>query len=242
MTPEINVLVVDNKEYLDHITTILNKEFHIKEIIHCDNSKDAMAVIDSDKHLGFIFADWELSGSKFIDAVRADRENHHTPLVIMAENDSDAVIGNAMRHGASTHIGKPFLEQALVTRIHRITSMQERRLMRRLHPDVAYDLNIDTGSGESATVKLVDISLHCCLTRAAIELTRELQIFETYRARMDIEGYHFEFNCQLHRIESDPNSPPPVSTVLFQFVFTELTDETSQKLAQLMDEFDSRWQ
>ncbi|HEB97100.1 MAG TPA: response regulator [Sedimenticola thiotaurini] len=241
MKHEPIVLIVDSKEFFDAMVPPLSRELGTTHLIHCDNRKAAMDVIESDVKLDLIFADWELAGPEFIDAVRRDPENRYTPLVVTTGRESDTMIAQAMRLGANDHIGKPFLEKGLLNVVRRVTHRQERRRQRRLHPDREYRVQLERTDAPTLTLRLKDFSLECVQTTGRRELCRDICIGDSGRLQLEIEDYRILLDARLIRIEEDPTPDAPGDAVLLTFRLTESHEQRSTKLAELLDEYADRW-
>jgi len=236
MKHEPIVLIVDSKEIFDAMAAPLGRELGTRHLLHCDNLKAAMDVIQSDTRLDLIFADWELAGPGFIDAVRRDQENRYTPLIITSNKDTDTVIAMAMRQGATDHISKPFLEKGLLHVVRRVTHQQERRRHRRRHPEHDYPVDIERPSGDHLQLKLVDFSLECIQTQGQRKLCRELCIGDTSTIHLDIDDDQISLAARLVRVEENPDSSTSDDTVLLTFRLTEDHEQRTKKLAELLDE------
>lgn len=241
MKHEPIVLIVDSREVFDAMAQPLGRELGTTHLIHCDNLKAAMEVIHSDVKLDLIFADWELAGPAFIDAVRKDPENRYTPLVITSSKDTDTMIAQAMRLGATDHIGKPFLEKGLINVVRQITHQRERRRHRRLHPDRDYLVDIERPDGSHLELNLVDFSLECIQTRGPRALCREMCIGDACRIHLHIDDYRLTLDARLVRVEEDPNKAASEDAVLLTFQLTESHQQRTEKLAELLDEYAARW-
>jgi len=241
MQHEPIILILDSRDIFDAMSPILSRELGTTHLIHCDNLKAALGVIESDTRVDLILADWDLGGTEFIDAVRHDKETRYTPLIITSNHDGDSMIAMAMRQGASDHLAKPFLEKGLLNVVRRVTKMQERRRKRRLHPDHNIQLRIDLERGGSIQVQLVDFSLECCQTRGNIDLCNQFTIGDDCLIHLHIDAYRIDLAARLIRVEEDPGRDAAPGDVLFTFRFTEQHEERMEKLKQLLDEYDARW-
>ncbi len=241
MKHEPTVLIVDSREIFDAMTGPLSRELGTTHLIHCDNLKAALDVIESDVKLDLIFADWELAGPEFIDAVRHDPENRYTPLVVMSNRESDTLIAQAIRLGANDHIGKPFLEKGLLHVVRRVTHRQERRRQRRLHPDGDYRVTVERPGRDDLVLHLVDFSLECIQTQAKRGLCRHICVGDDGRIHLDIGDYHIALDARLIRVEEDPDPTAPDDSVLLTFRLTENHEQRTEKLADLLDEYADRW-
>ncbi len=241
MKHEPIVLIVDSKEIFDAMKSPLSRELGTHRLIHCDNLQAAMEIIQSDTRLDLIFADWELAGPGFIDAVRKDPENRYTPLIITSNKDTDTVIAMAMRQGATDHISKPFLEKGLLHVVRRVTHQQERRRHRRLHPDHDYLVDIERPGAPNLQLRLMDFSLECVQTQGRKTLCRDIGIGDSCILHLHIDRYRIALDARLVRVEEDPNPEAPDDALLLTFRLTEDHEQRTRKLAELLDEYAARW-
>lgn len=241
MRREPVVLIVDTEEIFHEMAPILERELVTTQVLHCDNSCDALKIIESDIVIDFIFSDWKVGGAGFIEAVRNNHAHHHTPLVMMSFVDSDEIIATAMRLGATAHMAKPFLEKGLVNKIQQLTKKQERRRLRRLHPDKHYTVDIECKNAGPIQVELVDFSVGCCLTRAPIALAGMAIVGQQGLMHLRIEQYFIDIEAVLFRIEEDTSSSTPGNSILMTFRITDQRDEQISELRELVDEYGHKW-
>ena len=235
------ILIVDSKEIFEEMEPVLMKELGNGEVIHCENQCDAEKLINSDKHIDFIFADWDIGGAGLIKTVRSSHEHHHTPVVLMSFLDSDEIIAAGMRLGATAHMAKPFLEKGLINKLRQLSKAQERRRMRRLHPDKDYTVRVDCKNAGAIEVELIDFSAGCCLTRAPATLAGKAIVGQQGLMHLVIEEYNIDLEVVLFRIEEDTKSPSPEDTILMTFRISDQNEEQTEMLKELVDEYGGKW-
>ncbi|QEP42194.1 response regulator [Ectothiorhodospiraceae bacterium BW-2] len=245
------ILIIDSKRVFEQMAPVISRELNTTHIWHRETLAEAMEIIDGDAWLDLIFADWGRTGTKLVDAIRSDAENHHTPLVVMTSIDSTDKIKTAVKHGATAILSKPFLNKGLSNVIHQIVASQERRHGRRLHPDQQVTLDVVQGNGSKLTMQLHDISLtgiqfinqlkltgSQCLDETAIH--NRLCIGEKVVVKVAIAAYQIDMDAILVRMELDRFTQLDAQ-LLVTYRFTADHDERVDKLERLLDEYAARW-
>lgn len=241
MRHEPVVLVVDNEEVFRLMKPVLSKEMYTPHIIHASDFKAGLDFVNSDQRADIIFADWNSTGPKFIDAVRKDHENHNTPVIMMTSSDNEHVINDALRHGANSHLAKPFLNKAVVNKIREVTSLVERRRKRRIHPDCSYMVNTAIDELLPAQFQLIDFSIQCCLIRVPIEIGNKIRIHQSGTINLNIEEFDVTMDVEIFRIEADMDPSPTRESLLVMFRFTETHEDRLRKMHDMLDELRARW-
>ncbi len=241
MNHEPVVVIVDEKEVFNEMHLPLSRSLNTSHILHCPDMKSAMVMVRSDLRADIIFADWQKTGPEFIDAVRSDKENHHTPIIMMTESDLPQVVNSALQHGANAYLAKPFMEKALLNRVAEVTRMVERRRRRRIHPEKEYSTEVTFGDDVAAKLRLVDFSLDSCLVRAPTSLCQKVCIYQGCSIRMVVEEFDVTLDAELFRVEHDAPLPTERDTVLMMFRFSDDHENRLEKLNDMLDELRARW-
>lgn len=241
MRHEPVVMIVDEQELFDEMRLPLSRALSTSHIIHCPTLECAMEMVRSDLRADIIFADWLMTGSNFIDAVRSDLENHHTPIVMMTDSDLPQVINSAIQHGANAYLAKPFMQKALLNKVAEVTRMVERRRKRRIHPEASYTVGVTLGDASCITLQLIDFSIDSCLVRAPTNLCQQICIYQACHVNMKVEEFDVTMDAELFRVEHDAPLPPDRDTVLMMFRFTDNHDDRLEKLTDMLDELVARW-
>jgi CheY-like chemotaxis protein len=241
MNHEPVVIIVDELEIYNEIRLPLSRALNSSHIMHCPDRESAMEMVRSDLKADLIFAAWEMTGPSFIDEVRKDLENHHTPIVMMTDSDLPQVVSSALQHGANAYLAKPFMEKALLKKVAEVLRMVERRRKKRIHPEKLYPIEITFDNDKTASLQLVDFSLDCCLVRASSQLCSEICIYQECMVRMRVEEFDVSLDADLFRVEHDVPLPPQRDTVLMMFRFTDNHTDRLEKLNDMLDELRARW-
>ncbi len=121
-SPKLNTytfLVIDDSEVMRKIIKRTLRELGVTHIMEAGGSSDAWRVLQ-ESHVDFILCDWNMPGEKGIDLlarVRDDPEYVDTPfLMVSAEARVDNIM-QAIRHGVSNYLTKPFTSELLKRKI-----------------------------------------------------------------------------------------------------------------------------
>lgn len=128
-TSGTRVLVVeDNKEMMDFLTSTLQEEY---SVIEANDGHEALSIL-RDKDVDIIISDIYMPGSDgftLLREVRGDEMLCHIPLILLtAESSLDAKI-KGLEYGANAYIEKPFSVEQLLATIKNI--LKDREIMRR---------------------------------------------------------------------------------------------------------------
>ncbi|MBF0470935.1 MAG: response regulator [Gammaproteobacteria bacterium] len=235
------VLVVDTKEVFDFMKPTLKEKLPGSKLVHIHSHDEAVAFVRSDKMADIIFLDWKMSGSSLIDAVRADLENHNTPLVIMTEATQIGPIRDYFHHHDLYFLNKPFIRIGVSKAIDRVLDSMERRRMERLHPDKEYEITVCFSEECTTTFQLVDISAEGCLLRGSTEYCQQINIYHQAQLTIDIEQYHVVLKGEVKRMCQDVPVPEDKSTMMVMIDFTDTQESHQQKLLELIDDMMFKW-
>lgn len=241
MKGEDLVVVVESREMFEFMAPIIERELSTHRIVHHDDPREAFAFLHD--HAGppvdLIFADWDLVGPEFIQAVRREHDTRYTPLIVLSDSDADEVVAAAMRAGASDHLFKPFLDKGLVHKIQRVTRSRELRRLHRIHP--ATNLQVDVARQGAAPCRLAveDISIGGCRLRAPLPLSRDMAIYDTASLEIPAEAGPIRIEGRLIRIAEDPDNAP--ESVFVTYGFGDLAG-VREALGDLLESLRARWE
>lgn len=233
MKHEQVILIVDSQEIFDEMMPVISSELGTNQIIHVDSLAAAESILESQIRFDIIFVDWQLAGARFVDAIRRDKKNGCTPLIVMSELDTDVVIATATRHGASGFLAKPFLTRGLLAKIRHIVAMQDRRHKLRLHPDHPIKITIGTERAGKIAGELIDISLDYCHIALDYSHRQEMIIGDSAQIQLNIDSSQIDLPSRLIRVEQ--NQEPDVETILMLYKFGDTQEVLEEKLAELLD-------
>ncbi|MDH3354532.1 MAG: response regulator [Chromatiales bacterium] len=239
MKHEPVILIFDSKEIFDEMVPVISKELSTTHILHVDNRAAAESILDSQIKFDIIFVDWQRAGTKFVDAIRSDRKNGCTPLVVMSELDTDVVIATATRHGASAFLAKPFLKKGLISKVGLVVARQDRRRKNRLCPDQPINITFNTERAGKIEGLLIDFSLdyvHICLDKSYAE---SMIIGDKAIIHLYIDSFKFDLESLLVRAERPREAAEENILVLYEF--SDPHEQLVEKLGGMLDEYRSRW-
>lgn len=113
------ILVVDDYQTMVRIIRNLLKQLGFEDVDEASDGSEALAKMRERKY-GLIISDWNMqpmTGYELLKQVRADRDLHATPFIMVtAESKTENVIA-AKRAGVNNYIVKPFNAQTLKAKI-----------------------------------------------------------------------------------------------------------------------------
>ena len=234
-------LVVETQAGFDYIKPMLEKMLIQPRIVHCDTHQAAMSYVASDEYADYIFADWGLGGYRFLEAVRADLENHNPPILIMSEDTNNKqVVLNATTSPGTFFLAKPFLEKGLVKKFEKALDTVERRRKQRINPFREILLSVTLEDDDCHEFQLVDISIDGCLFRMSLDMSRKLYVYQKAIVSLVIDEFDIKVVSEIYRIGHDRPIPEARDTVLVMFKFL-VDEEQDRDLSDLVDELGRRW-
>jgi two-component system chemotaxis response regulator CheY len=113
------ILVVDDYQTMVRIIRNLLKQLGFEDVDEASDGSEALSKMRERKY-GLIISDWNMqpmTGYELLKQVRADRDLHSTPFIMVtAESKTENVIA-AKRAGVNNYIVKPFNAQTLKAKI-----------------------------------------------------------------------------------------------------------------------------
>ena len=241
MKPNPTTLYVDDKENFDFVKPMLEQMLGEPEIIHCQTHREAMDYIESDEYADIIFADWDLTGYKFMDSVRHDPENHNTPVIIMSEDTTiQHIVLNKIDRAGTYFLPKPFLERGLVTTYDQVLRGIERRRKFRIKPVCDIFLEVQFNGYLKRTLPLVDFSIDGCLLRAPVDISHEIKIYDDAHVWLKIDEFDMQIDGEVFRIGADLTYPESKESALIMVSF-DPTKKDSREFIDLVDDLGKRW-
>lgn len=120
----VPVLVVDDYQTMVRIIRNLLKQLGFENVDEASDGSEALAKM-RDRKYGLVISDWNMqpmTGYELLKQVRADRDLHSTPFIMVtAESKTENVIA-AKRAGVNNYIVKPFNAQTLKAKIDAVFS------------------------------------------------------------------------------------------------------------------------
>lgn len=119
-----SILVVDDYQTMVRIIRNLLKQLGFENVDEASDGSEALAKM-REKRYGLIISDWNMqpmTGYELLKQVRADRDLHSTPFIMVtAESKTENVIA-AKRAGVNNYIVKPFNAQTLKAKIDAVSA------------------------------------------------------------------------------------------------------------------------
>jgi two-component system, chemotaxis family, chemotaxis protein CheY len=113
------ILVVDDYQTMVRIIRNLLKQLGFEDVDEASDGSEALSKM-RERRYGLIISDWNMqpmTGYELLKQVRADRDLHSTPFIMVtAESKTENVIA-AKRAGVNNYIVKPFNAQTLKAKI-----------------------------------------------------------------------------------------------------------------------------
>ena len=113
------ILVVDDYQTMVRIIRNLLKQLGFEDVDEASDGSEALSKM-RERRYGLIISDWNMqpmTGYELLKQVRADRDLHATPFIMVtAESKTENVIA-AKRAGVNNYIVKPFNAQTLKAKI-----------------------------------------------------------------------------------------------------------------------------
>ncbi len=242
MKAKLVILILESKNVFDLMQPALDKTLESTQFVHCSTHQEAMQYVYSDQRADLIFADWSLAGFSFIDEVRADLENHNTPIIIMSEDVTNKkIVLNEIENKSTYFLSKPFLDKGLIKKVTKVLKHRERRRSTRIHPHKDYSISFDCNDKGNFQTQLVDISISGCLLRLPIEMTRQISIYNQCVLNIVIDEFQLEIMGELIRIGHDRLLPEEKRSVLIMMKFIDTQADHVEKLQNMIDELNLRW-
>ncbi|MGL5448521.1 MAG: response regulator [Rhabdaerophilum sp.] len=119
-----SILVVDDYQTMVRIIRNLLKQLGFENVDEASDGSEALSKM-REKRYGLIISDWNMqpmTGYELLKQVRADRDLHSTPFIMVtAESKTENVIA-AKRAGVNNYIVKPFNAQTLKSKIDAVSA------------------------------------------------------------------------------------------------------------------------
>ncbi|WP_372652198.1 response regulator [Halobacteriovorax sp.] len=123
----MNILIVDDDDdVINYMRTLLRKNGY--KNIHTE--KDGVRAVDyveqsymENKTIDMILADWEmpeLDGIHFLDYLKRNADFNEIPFVMVTADSDRTHVVEAINHGVSQYLIKPFDEKKLISKINEV--------------------------------------------------------------------------------------------------------------------------
>lgn len=166
-----NALIVDTSPATrNYVRKILHRDLGCKEIHEAKDADDAVRVLKSGRVINWIFSSLEMPGLSPRDLLGIIRNSPHsmrTRFVLMSSNIEPVTREIALREGAADYLCKPFVPDQLVSMVHRLKGLAERRRAERLKTALPCEINIGFDSFHDYGAELADISMTGCRVKTS---------------------------------------------------------------------------
>lgn len=124
------LVVEDNKLERDMLREILKDKY---EILEAENGEEGLAILQKNREtVNLILLDIimpVMDGYTFLDKMKADSVLGLIPVIVMTQNDSEADEIDALKHGATDYVPKPYHPEVIRHRIANLLRLRETSAM-----------------------------------------------------------------------------------------------------------------
>ena len=127
MMPQKQILIVeDNILNRAMLSEILSDEY---QVLEAENGQVALDTLKQHRdNIALILLDVMMpvmDGYTFLDRMKEDEELTLIPVIVMTQSDSEAYELNALAHGATDFVPKPYRPQVILHRVASIIKLRE---------------------------------------------------------------------------------------------------------------------
>lgn len=127
MMPQKQILIVeDNVLNRAMLSEILSDEY---QVLEAENGQVALDTLKQHRdNIALILLDVMMpvmDGYTFLDRMKEDEELTLIPVIVMTQSDSEADELNALAHGATDFVPKPYRPQVILHRVASIIKLRE---------------------------------------------------------------------------------------------------------------------
>lgn len=231
-----NALVVDTSMFMrGYVRKILQQELNFNKIHEAENADDAFQVLKSERAIGWIFSSLEMPGSlsplDLVGVARNGRNGAQTRFILMSSNEEHVTREIAIREGAADYLCKPFAASQLVSAVHRLTGLVERRGAERFKVSPPCEIDIGFDSFHHYGAELADISMTGCRMR-----TSQVKCGSGYTgdyATITLpqgNGAPLHVQAKIKRVESSQSCTDPLSNTEVTVEFFNVIQPLKEKL------------
>lgn len=167
MSSEINILIVDDEEYIGEILTIMFEHFgYSSEYVssghealdHLENNRVDLIICDINMP--------EMTGLELLTILKESKEYLHIPVIMLTANLDESCLKESLESGASDFLTKPIKSVILNARVNSVLAAKKQRdihdaLMMNILPKKVAKEILETGHSDpifvdSATVVFTD--------------------------------------------------------------------------------------
>lgn len=130
MTQKQILIVEDNELNRAMLSEILSDSY---KVLEAENGKDALDILEQNRDdIHLILLDIMMpvmDGYTFLDTIKTDAELALIPVIVTTQGDSEADEVNALAHGATDFVPKPYRPQVILHRVANFIKLRETAAM-----------------------------------------------------------------------------------------------------------------
>ena len=238
MRHEPCVIIVDDEWDYDFVESRLKEMLGRCHIHHFADVDGAVDHLESVSRIDLVLTGWEIGGDLLLEKLRSHRRYQTTPVIVMPENQSDAMLAAAVRANANDILLKPFTEKQLNAKLESFVMRLNRRRTERVKPDRQMLVHVPLRGVYVFKLELVDISMVGCNVRAPFKLSGMVNIYDNVHLTIAYESDHLKIQAQLIRIDYDSYENDE-RHIMIAFRFMEVDGDSQERLQQMIKDF---WQ
>jgi two-component system chemotaxis response regulator CheY len=119
-------LVVDDSRTVRAILRRALTQHHF-EVLEAGNGKEALQVVEQQKAISLVLADWhmpEMTGLELVKALRRRRDLWDLRIVMVTTESDSARVAAALAAGADEYVMKPFTTEILMQKLEMIGALR----------------------------------------------------------------------------------------------------------------------
>lgn len=118
----MNTLVVDDSEMTRMVAKNALKNLEVTSIHEAEDGVEALKVLEA-QTIDIVFSDWNMPNMTGIELLKAVREKWpDMPFIMITTEGSKEKVMEAIQHGVSDYLAKPFTPAALSAKLEKWTS------------------------------------------------------------------------------------------------------------------------
>jgi CheY-like chemotaxis protein len=236
MRHEPCVIILDDEWNYDFVESVLKEMLGRCDVHHFTEVDGAVDYIDSVSRVDLVLSGWEVGGDLLLQRLRSHRRYQTTPVIVMPENQSDAMLAAAVRSSANDILPKPFTEKQLHDKLDAFVMRLNRRRTERVKPDRQMLVHVPLRGVYVFKLEMIDISMVGCNVRAPFKLSGMVNIYDNVHLTIAYESDHLKIHAQLIRLDYDPFESDD-RHIMIAFRFLEVGEESRERLEQMIKDF-----
>jgi CheY-like chemotaxis protein len=231
---EASVLVVDREEQHDFIVPLIAQTLQTTQIHLFDSIDPAIDFLNQKQRIDIGFCGWDIGGKYLLSEIQKSTHLQHIPIVIMSENESDAVLAEAVRNKARDVLPKPFSESDFEKCVQQIMIPLERRQTFRVTPPQTMTVMITLQSGESLPLQMESLSVNGCQLRVPFELRHKMTVYDDVAVEINEGAVAIQVDAVLFRISQASHYQTIAHDLLLTLRFKQLSQDDEHELENIL--------